>query len=826
MLREGMFIAERYEILQKIGSGGMSDVYKAKCHKLNRFVAIKVLKNEFSEDKNFVSKFRAEAQAAAGLMHANIVNVYDVGEENGIYYIVMELVEGITLKKYIDKKGILGVREAVSIAIQVAQGIEAAHKHSIVHRDIKPQNIIISKEGKVKVTDFGIARAASSNTINSTVMGSVHYISPEQARGGYSDEKSDIYSFGITLFEMLTGKVPFEGDTTVAIALQHIQDDMVSPITYVPEIPVSVEKIVLKCTQKKTEKRYSNISDLIADLKRSLVTPDDDFVVMGPALTSDAPTKMLNADEMNEIAEKASVKAVGLDVINPNTDKSSDLFDDNDDLDESDNIFSVTTEGGEDTDNTDDYDDDDDEDEDSKDTKKIDKIIMILSIAVAVVVVAIIAVVITKIAKSFGGGDNQPSKKPTSSVTTEATSSEEDGIKVPDLYNKTYEEAEKILNDMGLGIKKEDDAYSRDVEAGKICKQSIVKDTVVPEHSTIIVTVSKGQHEIEMPKVIGMTREEFEKTMTECGLLWTTGTPVEIDDDTKIGTICSSDPEAGTKLIEGDTVTVCLYIGRNNYEVPSFVGMTESEARRKIENECHFKIGEVTYEFDDEVKKDVVIAQSGAVVGELAPKYETTINLVVSKGSDKKEVPELKGLTEAEAKEALEKLELKLGKKTEEYSDTVDAGIIIRLEGVAVGDKVAAETEIDYVVSLGKKPEETTEAPTTEAPTTEAPVATEKTATVKVETTIAEDGTVAAQVVASKVTEVFAKCEKEKEIKFIYTLAYADSANTPSTKQIASISYENYNKMLDSAPYNVEYKLTDFTAGTATVTLTITYFGY
>ena len=185
MLREGMFIADRYEILEKIGSGGMADVYKAKCHKLNRYVAIKVLKPEFCEDKTFVAKFRAEAQSAAGLVHSNIVSIYDTGEENGIYYIVMELVEGITLKKYIEKKGKLGVREAVSVAIQVAQGIEAAHKHHIVHRDIKPQNIIISKEGKVKVTDFGIARAASSNTINSSVMGSVHYISPEQARGGY-----------------------------------------------------------------------------------------------------------------------------------------------------------------------------------------------------------------------------------------------------------------------------------------------------------------------------------------------------------------------------------------------------------------------------------------------------------------------------------------------------------------------------------------------------------------------------------------------------------------------------------------------------------------
>ena len=208
MITIGMVIGDRYEVLEKIGTGGMSDVYKAKDQKLNRLVAIKVLKQEFSENANFVSKFRVEAQAAAGLMHPNIVNVYDVGEEKGIYYIVMELVDGITLKKYIESKGRLNEQEAVTIAIQVAMGLEAAHRNHIIHRDIKPQNIIISKEGKVKVTDFGIAKIATSNTITSNVMGSVHYTSPEQARGGYSDAKSDIYSLGITLFEMLTGRVP------------------------------------------------------------------------------------------------------------------------------------------------------------------------------------------------------------------------------------------------------------------------------------------------------------------------------------------------------------------------------------------------------------------------------------------------------------------------------------------------------------------------------------------------------------------------------------------------------------------------------------------
>ena len=226
MIREGTVLAGRYEVYSKIGTGGMSDVYKARDNKLNRLVAIKVLKHEFSENKSFVSKFRVEAQSAAILMHPNIVNVYDVGDEDGMYYIVMELVEGITLKQYIEKKLRLSVKETISIAIQVSMGIESAHNNHIIHRDIKPQNIIISKEGKVKVTDFGIARAATSDTITSNAMGSVHYTSPEQARGGYSDEKSDIYSLGITMFEMLTGRVPFDGETTVSIAIKHIQEEL------------------------------------------------------------------------------------------------------------------------------------------------------------------------------------------------------------------------------------------------------------------------------------------------------------------------------------------------------------------------------------------------------------------------------------------------------------------------------------------------------------------------------------------------------------------------------------------------------------------------
>ncbi len=290
MIKPGMYISERYEIIDKVGSGGMADVYRAKCHRLNRYVAMKILKPEYSSDRNFVSKFRAEAQSAAGLSHPNIVNVYDVGDDEGLYYIVMELVEGITLKKFIERKGTLEIKEAIGISIQIAQGMEAAHANHIIHRDIKPQNIIISRDGKVKVTDFGIAKAATSNTVSQNAVGSVHYLSPEQARGGYSDEKSDIYSLGVTLYEMLCGKVPFAGDNSVSVALSHINDEA-TPIREIrPDVPVSIEKIVQKCMQKKPERRYLSASELIADLKRSITNPDGDFVKLAAVAVLDSPT--------------------------------------------------------------------------------------------------------------------------------------------------------------------------------------------------------------------------------------------------------------------------------------------------------------------------------------------------------------------------------------------------------------------------------------------------------------------------------------------------------------------------------------------------------
>ena len=398
MLNVGVIVGERYEIVGRVGSGGMADVYKAKDHKLNRFVAMKVLKPEFSADTNFIRKFQREAQAAAGLAHPNVVNVFDVGEDQGINYIVMELIEGITLKEYISKKGRLTVKEATSIAIQVSMGLEAAHNRNIVHRDIKPQNIIISTDGKVKVTDFGIARVASSNTISTNAMGSVHYSSPEQVRGGYSDFKSDIYSLGITMYEMVTGRVPFDGDTTVAIAIKHLQDEMVAPSQYVPELPHSLEEIILKCTQKSPDRRYSTLAELINDLKHSLIDPNGSFVNLSP-LSNHAQTIMITPEEMKQIQNGAYSAS-----------SRYEEEDDDDDEDEDEEIYEKPSRKHRRKDeDEDDEEDDDDDDERGGVNTKLEKAMTIGGLIIGGVIICILIYMVATAAGrvKFGGKDKE-----------------------------------------------------------------------------------------------------------------------------------------------------------------------------------------------------------------------------------------------------------------------------------------------------------------------------------------------------------------------------------------------------------------------------------
>ncbi len=588
MIKIGMMIGDRYEILEKIGTGGMSDVYKAKCHKLNRLVAIKVLKQEFSENANFVSKFRSEAQAAAGLSHPNIVNIYDVGEENGIYYIVMELIEGITLKKYIEKKARLSFKEAVSIAIQVSMGIEAAHKNHIIHRDIKPQNIIISKDGKVKVTDFGIAKAATSNTITSNVMGSVHYTSPEQARGGYSDEKSDIYSMGITLFEMLTGRVPFNGDTTVAIAIKHIQEEMPSPKEFVPEIPDSVAAIVLKCCQKSPDRRYQNMGELIADLKQSLIRPDGDFVTVNDPESKGA-TRAVQAQEIRQI--KTNVQK--------NTREGQKRFDRND------------TKNPEE----DDYDYD----------PGMERITTILAIVAGVIICGIVIFLLVKVFDIFG---NDAEKKPdspivkTESSTEESKTSESQGtdktetVQIPQIIVGWNEgDAGERLKSLNLKVRIE---YEQSDEIGEniVIRTMPEAGSEVQTGTEVVLVVSSGPEILEVPDVKGRSYEEAYTILTEAGF---TVKEQQQDFAGTPGQIISQVPEGGNSLAKGGEVLVIVgrqssasnpgQVIENGVRVPGVIGLTEEAAIAKLE-EAGLVVSSVSHVSSSTVPEGKVCYQS------------------------------------------------------------------------------------------------------------------------------------------------------------------------------------------------------------------------
>ena len=605
----GIVLGERYEVLSKIGAGGMADVYKGKDTMLNRYVAIKVLKKEYRENKDFVRKFRSEAQAAAGLLNPNIVNVYDVGEDRGLYYMVMELVEGITLKEYIQKKGKLSTKEAISIAIQMCTGIEAAHKHNIIHRDIKPQNIIISKEGKVKVTDFGIARAVDSNTVSSNAMGSVHYVSPEQARGGYCDAKSDIYSVGITMYEMITGRVPFDGDSTVSVAMKHLQENITPPSQYAPDMSKALEKIILKCTQKSPERRYESTTLLIQDLKRALVDPSGAFVeIERPKNLGE--TVMFTEEDMGSLKRGHS------------------SYDDDDDYED------------------DDYDEDDYEDDGYEDDEEdgnvrsgkrkgksdevnphMNKMMKILTIVAAAVVILIIALVAGKAAGIFRFGGSSGIE----------SSSDSANIEVPQLVGETQAVANEMCEKKNLVMKVVSQKQS-DKPVGTVLEQSIKAGEKVKKQTVIEVVICSGAEEVEVPDVSGNTQDEAWKILKDKG----------------------------------------------------------------------FTDYEVQMEYSDEYDNGEVIRTTPAA-GETTT-VDTKIVLVVSKGAEKAEVPNLVGKTVSEAQKALSNKGLTDGGSTEEYSNTVAEGKIIS-QNVKAGKKVDGGTSVSYVVSKGKKPAETVAVP-------------------------------------------------------------------------------------------------------------------
>ncbi len=637
MLIPGSYLINRYEIIMKIGSGGMADVYKAKDHVLNRLVAIKVLKQEYSTDATFVKKFRVEAQSAAGLSHPNIVNVYDVGEDDGVYFIVMELVQGITLKNYIDMKGKLDIREALNISVQIASGLSAAHENRIIHRDIKPQNIIMSRDGKVKVTDFGIAKVADSTTVTTTAAGTVHYISPEQARGGYSDERSDIYSLGITMYEMVTGRVPFEGETNVAVALMHIQSEITPPRQLEPSIPVSFEKIILKCTQKKPERRYASARELIADLRKVLTHPDGEYVVI-PGAIPQGRTIVMNDDDIDSLKaaslrknfgtkpeetyveepeEEEEEKPVQKPVQKKCPVKKKDIEEDNDDFDK-----------------------DEEDDDDEEVNPALSKVMMALGIGGFIILAVIIFFIIGHAAGFFGGSGSLFGHKnkdtSTESISTESvsdtssdTSTAGERVTVPDLSKKTEDEAKAALKELRLGVNVQT-GTSDDVPEGQVYDQSPAAGTKVDVHTQVTINISSGKEKFSLDDVTGMQYQQAQAQLENDGLV----VSLEFDYSDSVGSdkVISTSPKAGSQVAKGDTITITASKGKETKTttVPNLLGQDIDDAIQMIKDAGLTYNGKSS-DYSDSYSENQVMNQSigaGKTVDE-----GTTISLTVSLGS-------------------------------------------------------------------------------------------------------------------------------------------------------------------------------------------------
>lgn len=541
-------LAGRYELIEKIGEGGMAVVYKGKDRLLNRYVAIKILRPEFTKDEQFIESFKRESQASARLSHANIVGVYDVGKEGNIHFIVMELIDGKVLSEVIKEKGRIEYKEAISIIRQVASALSLAHKNQIIHRDIKPHNILITSTGVAKLADFGIAKAVSAATIvggNNKIMGSVHYFSPEQARGAYVDERSDIYSLGIVLYEMLTGKVPFDGDNPVSIALMHINDPMPSLTKEVPGIPPQLEKIVNKATEKYQSNRYKTVDEMIKDLDDiefiTKVMGKDAFVVDSPDTDEVARYKKEQSSEKEYVTDVKPVKKERRKT-------------------------------------------------DSKPSNEKNK--MTMFIIIGAVIVAIAGLIgLGSMLGWFGGSDE---------------------ITVPSFVGKTLEQAQAEAEKLGLVIQEGDLVYSPDQEEGLITSQNPVEGAKVTEGKVITVNISKGKKDGVVPKIEGMDYEEAKAYLESFGFKMGPGVTVQshlpkgviVSQSIPYGTSAKSGTEINVEISDGK--------GKEMVKVPNLIGRTPDEANSMLAGAGLSTNGNVVYEEVDGMAQNLVFWQSVA----------------------------------------------------------------------------------------------------------------------------------------------------------------------------------------------------------------------
>ena len=573
----GKMLNNRYEILEKIGNGGMATVYKAKCHVLNRYVAIKILKDEFTTDSEFIRRFNTEAQSAASLTHPNIVSIYDVGNEDNLYYIVMELIQGKTLKEIINEDGVLSWKWSVNIAIQIASALETAHKHNIIHRDIKPHNIIITEDGMAKVTDFGIAKAVSNSTITAfgTTIGSVHYFSPEHARGGYTDAKSDLYSLGIVMYEMLTGKVPFDADTPVSVALKQVQEDPIEPIKLNEDIPVSVNRIILKAMQKEPSLRYQNATEMLKDLRLALKRPNEDFVVLA-SKNDDSPTQ-----KVPTIYELEMEK---------NNDKNAPQL--------------------------------------GEETHKDGKIAKIRAFfknhpalrVLTIILICILLFVIVMFATITILNNTRPAE---AQIPELVWQDEENRL--------TKEAAETRLKEAGFTNYEFKEEFSDEVEAGYVISQDpVYQDNYnINLDQKITILVSKGQKMITLPdKLVGKKIEEVKEILD--GLEAQYEVQEVNDEEVAAGILLSMDPEEGEEIAATTIIKLTVSKGSayRDITVKNVVGKSEQEAIEQLKSDGFTSI-EVEYE-ENTNKSDGVVLEQSVSAGKTIKENETIV-LTVNK---------------------------------------------------------------------------------------------------------------------------------------------------------------------------------------------------
>ena len=562
-------LAGRYELLEKIGDGGMAVVYKARCRLLNRFVAIKILKPEFTKDIKFIESFRRESQSAASLSHPNIVNIYDVGKEGNIHYIVMELIEGKVLSDIIKEEGPMEFHKAVDIVKQIALALNFAHKNHIIHRDVKPHNILITREGTAKITDFGIAKAVNAGTIvgnTGTIMGSVHYFSPEQARGGYVDEKSDIYSLGIVLYELITGRVPFDAENPVAVAIMHMNDEMVPPSSYIPEIPAAIEDIILKATNKYQVNRFKSASEMYdalceADfMKTRALSGFGNYSVPG----LDA-TRVMNA--VNGFPEAADT----------GEDNTGDMRKRN---------------------------------KENKPKKKV----RINKVKITAIILALICAI--------------PVSQLILSAFDHLTATKE--VTVPNLQGMTVEQATEELNKYNLKIKVGDEVTSSQFAAGEIVSQDPKSEMTVKEGFTITVNVSKGKEEAgKIPNVMNKTASDAKFILESYG--YVQGSVTTENSDFPKDVVIRQTPEPGTKADPGTAVHLVISLGKaiEQVPVPDVKGKDIDAAKAELEK-VGLRIGAVSYDMSTAYEINTVMWQQyepGTMVDK-----ETAVNLKVSTG--------------------------------------------------------------------------------------------------------------------------------------------------------------------------------------------------